>query len=99
MLPNDPRDDDGRLIGPDGEPVDPADDPASGFYGAAPTDVTTTPEDDAPTDGGKPKVTASKQAWEDYAASPAVGMDRAEAESMTRPKLIAEVNRREAEQP
>lgn len=46
----------------------------------------------------KPKPTDTKEAWEDYAASPAVGMDRAEAESMTKPKLMAEVNRRESAQ-
>lgn len=43
----------------------------------------------------KPAVTDNKKAWEDYAASPAIGMDRAEAESATKVKLIEEVNRRE----
>lgn len=49
----------------------------------------------APQQHIKPKVTDSKDAWEDYAAS--VGMDRAEAESLNKAKLIAEVNRREDE--
>lgn len=51
----------------------------------------------APAVTSKPKVTDSKDAWENYAASPAVGMDRAEAESLSKPKLISEVNRREDE--
>lgn len=51
----------------------------------------------APQQMSKPKVTDSKDAWEDYASSPAVGMDRAEAESLNKAKLITEVNRREDE--
>jgi len=50
-----------------------------------------------PVQPAKPAVTDNKEAWETYATSPAVGMDRAEAESLTKAKLIAAVNQREAD--
>jgi hypothetical protein len=44
----------------------------------------------------KPKASDNKEAWENYAVSQ--GVDRAEAESMTKKDLMAEVERREAQQ-
>jgi hypothetical protein len=43
----------------------------------------------------KPKATESKAKWESYAVS--VGIDRGEAESMTKPELVAAVEARESE--
>lgn len=40
----------------------------------------------------KPGITDNKLAWENYAASPAIGMDRAEAESLSKAKLMERVS-------
>lgn len=64
----------------DAESVDPGVAEAAAFGDAAVTE--------------KPKQTDSKQAWEDYAVSQ--GVDRGEAESLTKRDLIAELERRGA---
>lgn len=51
---------------------------------------------DEPASAERPKVADNKQAWEDYAVG-TLGMDRGEAESLTKKDLVAEVERRETD--
>lgn len=63
--------------------------------GAEPFDSADPFEPDEPFTTDRPGPRDNKSAWEAYAEQ--VGVDRAQAESMTKADLIAEVERREAE--
>ncbi len=69
---------------------------ANGTVPAPAGEVVTDPAAE-PVVSGKPKERDSKEAWENYAASSAIGMPREQAESMRKADLITEVERIEAE--
>lgn len=99
QIPPQPRTPDQPLIlpsDPNGTPLPPGlgvDVVVPDEAGTAPVADTTTTEPAV-----KPSASDSKAEWELYATTPQVGMTQAEAESMTKRDLIAEVNRRESAQ-
>lgn len=82
VLPSDPNGVPFRI----GDLAAPAPEPVGGDVAPAPEPVT----DDAPF----PLASDKKEVWESYAQRPEIGMTQAEAETMTKAALMAEVNGR-----